>query len=426
MHILLIFFLYSNIFQLIQRAERSNVFVKRRKETSGAVLDVVEPNEESSDAQVDLEDENLSLATLGREIRTALTCNAEDVQEIPFSTCTWASTQEVQSCYNNNSQLTTSNTCTYTCTSTRIAQGFPGQESALSKQGQAVMDTLNPYLRNFTIELQKFLTNQEKHENPLESKLIAEVDEMKDSLQKIQNDITKNRSLLHQILDILSNSQLEIPSSSHNVNDFSQISTSQSIENQEILDLDPFMFSSPPAPNLSIRITKKLDFNTPSQLDISNKTPQIKVQDINPFCNVLRNISIAGIIPPKAFEELSYEEKVGIKRQSKSDLNFAVNLIRVAIPANRRYKMSCTGRSKHDLGHCKDPLPTELITKVIEIVREMWGHGHNPKEFTEAIDSDCKQLFSKAKECRVKKICSVCRQDPSLPINFEDSLSLNS
>lgn len=323
----------------------------------------------------------------------------------PSISCTPLSTDTcIPHSYSTNYlSFSTSNSCT------TVDHRFPPQNNILSRQGQTVMQTLDPYLTNFTLELQKFLASQEK-ENPLEGKLIEEIREMKCILKSVQKEVSSNRKMLDEILVKCSNSVRTFHSFERNSTDNFTPSELQEPFAQEIYDNNP-LIATPPQPNLAIKITRKLDFST----------PQIKVQDINPLCQIFRENSIAGIIPPKRFDEISYEQKLAIKRQSKSDINFGVNLVRICIPANRRYKMSCSGKSKNDLGHFKEPFPSELITRVLDCSREMWGHVHSPKEFVEAIDSDCRHLFSKAKEWRIKKSCPVCRQDSVLSINLENS-----
>lgn len=378
-------------------------------------------------------EENVSLAALGSEIRNAV--HTRELLDItnsnyisgesisPFSTCNF-----------QVPHVSIANTCSYfvssmhsvsdSSTCTRVDQGFHGADATLSRQGQTVMQTLNPYLTNFTLELQKFLATQENQRNPIESKLIEEIEGIKPHLNQLHMEVSHNKLLLEEILERISYSNIGNPAICENPVEAGHISNLNAHENHEILDVDSLLTTPPAQSNCAIKITKKLAYSTPAraQTCISNRLLQVKVQDINPFCHVLNNTSIAGIIPPKALEELSYEQKIAVKRQSKSDINFAVNLVRIAIPANRRFKMSCTGKSKSDFGHTKETIPGDLITRVIECAREMWGTDHSPKEFTEAIDSDCRQLFSKAKECRVKRSCAVCHLDRSISLSIDDSL----
>ena len=132
-------------------------------------------------------------------------------------------------------------------------------------------------------------------------------------------------------------------------------------------------------------------------------------QDINPECQYLKPIPVAGISPPNDITLLTREQLCTVRIYSSSPCNFAVNLYRLALDPSDRVKMSCSGIRKGGGKLAKLQIPPEILRAILQFTSQEYSHSAEEKEIRTALDSEGRVLAYNARKCWTTHKCQSCR-----------------
>ncbi len=248
-----------------------------------------------------------------------------------------------------------------------------------SKAGMRAMNTVSPYVEEFTKELLKFSKEHGASEGG--NKLVNE--RISGELETLSKKIDNLEATVQTLVKLIK-----------------QQSSQQNRETQ--------------AATLTCSSTT-FPLNKAEHNKIS-----FKLSDINTNCIQLVSKPIAGMFPPQSLLDLSKKEVNTIRRESSSSVNFAINLFRIAYTPTQRYKMSCTGQCKGPIRYNKTKINQLVLDDILKMSKEENEENERPnfdRKVKESIDGNCRALFNRAKRCRQMRSCNSCARLPPLGYN---------
>lgn len=245
------------------------------------------------------------------------------------------------------------------------------------------MTTVSPYWQRIASILEK--QNPCSRNTPRDDLLMQRIAQLESNVKQIGKQVSKYGEKIDSLISLLKHSD---SSSTKSVQIHSR-NTCTSPSNQAT--------------------TSHSSISNPSTQN-SNSSNHIQLEEINPRCKSLQATLIAGLSPPIMVSTLSQDQLNQIRQICSSPVNFAVRLFRLCYTPLQRMKMSSTGTSKGPIKHKKRAIPHSLLTSIIDISKSIVGQNVQAKTITEAIDTDNRQIFWRAKRCQEQRLCDFCKK----------------